>query len=45
MLIDISNFEKFYIYKQNMFLMKSYKGAEWYYDTDITQPDKTKIIA
>lgn len=26
-------------------LRKSYKGAEWYYDTDITQPDKTKIIA
>ena len=26
-----------------MFLRKSYKGAEWYYDTDITQPDKTKI--
>lgn len=22
--------------------MESYKGAEWYYDTDITQPDKTK---
>ena len=26
-------------------LRESYKGAEWYYDTDITQPDKTKIIA
>lgn len=25
-------------------LRDNYKGAEWYYNTDLTQPDKTKII-
>lgn len=25
-------------------LRKSYKGATWYYQSDLTQPDKTKII-